>query len=163
MKEDAKHKVSFDEEGNLILKEKEKVARGKKSKASGSQFELRVRRDLEDKGFIVDKWTNNVDLEKNIVVPAKRKMGFLNKNMRFMTIGTGFPDFIAIQRLDDSEGIYKVIGVEVKMNGLLSKVEKEKCKWYLDKKIFSDILIASKEKEKNRVRVVYKEFSTKIP
>ena len=163
MKEDAKHKVSFDEEGNLILKEKEKVARGKKSKASGSQFELRVRRDLEDKGFIVDKWTNNVDLEKNIVVPAKRKMGFLNKNMRFMTIGTGFPDFSAIQRLDDSEGIYKVIGVEVKMNGLLSKVEKEKCKWYLDKKIFSDILIASKEKEKNRVRVVYKEFSTKIP
>jgi len=153
---EVKHKVAFDEHGNLILKEKEAVNRGKKSKARGGQFELRVRYDLEEKGFTVDKWTNNVDIEKGEIFPAKRKMGFLNKNMRFMTLGTGFPDFVAFQRLE--EGRYKVVGVEVKINGKLSKIEKEKCQWYLRNKIFSEVWLARKEKLNNRVRVVYEEI-----
>jgi len=33
--------------------------------------------------------------------------------------------------------------------------EKEKCAWYLEKEIFSEILIAGKIKKKNRVRVEY--------
>ena len=65
----------------------------------------------------------------------------------------GFPDFIAFQRKEN--GDYKVIGVEVKMNGTLSKIEKEKCAWYLKNKIFSEILIASKLKIKNRVHIEY--------
>jgi hypothetical protein len=73
-----------------------------------------------------------------------------------MTIGTGFPDFVCFERRGD---LYKVIGVEVKMNGNLSRVEKEKCKFYLDNGIFSEILVASKMKVKNRVRVEYVDVS----
>ena len=36
---------------------------GKKSRDAGMRFERKVRADLESKGWIVDKWTNNVDLE----------------------------------------------------------------------------------------------------
>ena len=72
--------------------------------------------------------------------------------MGVMTIGTGFPDFVCFQKRGD---LFKVIGVEVKMNGTLSRIEKEKCAWYLNNGIFSEILIANKVKEKNRVRVEY--------
>jgi len=156
---EAEHKVDFDAEGNLVLKKKVNVKRGGKSKAQGTQFELRVRHDLEDLGWTVDKWTNNLDLEipGGKIIPAKKKMGFINSNLRFMTLGTGFPDFVCFQ-LMDAAGVYKVIGVEVKMNGKLSRIEKDKCNWYLKNKTFSKILIASKVKEKNRVKVVYHEF-----
>ena len=39
----------------------DKRKQGKKNKASGSRFELKVRKDLESKGWIVAKWMNNVD------------------------------------------------------------------------------------------------------
>lgn len=152
-----KHKIDFDDKGNVVLKEKKKVVMGAKSRASGAAFELRVRKDLEEKGWTVDKWTNNIDLEKNEIIAAKRKMRFINQNMRFMALGTGFPDFVAFQ-LMDGEANYRVIGVEVKTNGTLSRVEKEKCRWYLERKTFNEILIAKKVKEKNRVKVVYNEF-----
>ena len=53
---------------------------------------------------------------------------------------------------------YEVIGVEAKSNGILDKVEKEKCKWLLENNIFSRILIAHKEKEGRKIKVVYEEF-----
>jgi len=152
-----KHKIDFDEKGNVILKEKKKVTMGAKSRAGGAAFELRVRKDLNEKGWTVDKWTNNIDLEKNELIAAKRKMRFINQNMRFMALGTGFPDFIAFQ-LMDGDANYRIVGVEVKMNGKLAKVEKEKCRWYLERKVFNEIWIASKVKEKNRVKVVYDKF-----
>lgn len=157
-RDEAVHKVEFDKDGNLILKKKEHVKRGGKSKAAGGQFELRVRHDLEKKGFIVDKWTNNIDLEvpEGKIIPAKKRMGFFGGKMRFMSLGTGFPDFICLQWVDSE--YYRVIGVEVKMNGKLSKIEKEKCRWYLSHNVFSEILIARKEKENNRVRIVYERF-----
>lgn len=157
MEEDVKHKIDFDEKGNVILKEKKKVTMGAKSRAGGAAFELRVRKDLNEKGWTVDKWTNNIDLEKNELIAAKRKMRFINQNMRFMALGTGFPDFIAFQ-LMDGDANYRIVGVEVKMNGKLAKVEKEKCRWYLERKVFNEIWIASKVKEKNRVKVVYDKF-----
>tara|TARA_Y100000310_G_scaffold113212_1_gene111734 strand:+ start:2926 stop:3429 length:504 start_codon:yes stop_codon:yes gene_type:complete len=150
---ESEYKASVDDKGNVILKKKSKIKSGKKSKASGGQFELRVRKDLENKGWIVDKWANNLDLDTSKVHPAKRKF---NPFSKVMTIGTGFPDFIAFQLLE--KGRYKIIGVEVKVNGNLSLEEKKKCKVYLDKKIFSEILIAKKKKEKNRVFVEYIEF-----
>ncbi len=147
---EVEHDIDFDDEGNVVLKKKVKVRMGSKSRAGGSQFEARVRKDLEEKGWVVDKWSNNVDLDEGKVVPCKRKFNPFNK---VMTIGTGFPDFVCFQLMEG--GRYKVIGVEVKMNGNLSRVEKEKCVWYLERKVFSEILVASKVKEKNRVRVVY--------
>jgi hypothetical protein len=149
------HKVVFDEKGNLVLKKKENIKRGGKSRSSGSQFELRVRKDLEGKGFFVDKWTNNFDLEAKKVVPAKRKFNPFNK---VMTIGTGFPDFVCFQRRGD---LFKVIGVEVKQNGTLSRIEKEKCVEYLQQGVFNEIWIASKTKEGRRIKVIYEDFVEK--
>ena len=134
-------------------KKKSKIKGGKKSRAAGSRFELRVRKDLEEKGRIVDKWSNNVDLEKNELVMAKRKF---NPFSKVMTIGTGFPDFITLKHVHDD--MYSVIGVEVKMNGLLSKEEKEKCAWLLKNKIFSKIWIAKEKREGNKIEVVYDDF-----
>ena len=134
---------------------------GSMSRAGGGQFELRVRKDLEDKGWVVDKWSNNVDLPQldskhqtgqGKLVPCKRKFNPFNK---VMTIGTGFPDFVCFDRRGD---LFEVIGVEVKMNGNLSREEKLKCCWLLERGIFSQILVASKVKEKNRVRVKYLDF-----
>jgi hypothetical protein len=147
-----------------VSKKKSKVKQGKKSKGAGGRFELKVRKDLEDKEWIVDKWSNNVDLSprddsgepEGKVIPAKRKF---NPFAKVMTIGTGFPDFIAFQHMGD--GKYKIIGVEVKMNGTLSKIEKEKCARYLKNKIFSEIWIAKKKKEGRRILVEYIDFLEK--
>jgi len=148
------YETIWDETGRIaIQKKKSEMKKGRESRASGAQFEARVRRDLEARGWIVDKWSNNLDEGK--IVPAKRVFRRFKANMGVMTIGTGFPDFIAFQKMGE---YYKVIGVEVKVNGLLSKEEKEKCVWYLDNKIFSEIMIAKKVKEKNKIRVEYNDF-----
>lgn len=145
---------SWDEKGIPISKEKVNIKRGRKAKAGGAQFELIVRRDLEEKGSVVDKWTNNIEFEtdadKKIIpstgklIPAKKHWKFnpFRKIMMPSAQGTGFPDFISIKHIHD--GVYSVIGVEVKMNGILSKEEKQKCAWYLKNKVFSEIWIAKK-------------------
>jgi hypothetical protein len=149
-------------------KESDKISknseRGKKSRAKGQRFELKVRQELENKmGWTVSKWTNTIDNEKNKIVPAKRKY---NPFSKVMTIGTGFPDFVCFKSVDkkeDEETIdgtlipnskkenekktYEVIGLEVKGNGYLDQIEKGMCLWYLKNKIFSRILIAKKAKE----------------
>jgi len=137
-------------------KKKSNVKKGKKSRAAGSRFELKVRRDLESKGRIVDKWSNNVDLDEGKLIIAKKKF---NPFSKVMTIGTGFPDFISIKQLH--EGAYSIIGVEVKMNGILSKIEKAKCKWLLENKIFGNILIARAKKNGRKIEVNYDDFEKK--
>ena len=78
------------------MNKKEYSKQGKKNRAAGVRFEAKVRAGLEDMGWIIDKWTNTVDYERdgNIgkVVPAKRKY---NPFKKVMVIGTGFPDFIS--------------------------------------------------------------------
>ena len=170
------------------------VKRGKKSRASGADFERRVRKDLEDKGWIVAKWTNNVEFEQHYDeigscgicwdsrevkrVPTIKEGKLIPSKHKFrgmgipMAIGTGFPDFIAyfiafkhtarhgeiIGSERKIEELYEVIGVEVKSNGYLKPEEKEKCKWLIENKIFSKILIASKHKIKNRIHIEYEEW-----
>lgn len=146
-------KTRFNEDGSIRFIKKEDADSGRKSKKGGGAFEARARKDLEEKGWIVDKWSNNLDLDTGLIHPAKRIFRKFNANMGVMTIGTGFPDFVCFQKMEN--GLFKVIGVEVKMNGTLSRIEKEKCAWYLENEIFSEILIAKKVKEKNRVRVEY--------
>lgn len=148
-------KASVGEDGRVVLKRKAKIKQGSKSRAAGASFELKVRKDLEEKGWTVDKWSNNVDLENSKVVPCKRVFKPIGMGRSVMTIGTGFPDFVCFDRRDD---LFEVIGVEVKMNGTLSREEKEKCCWLLENGVFGQILIASKVKEKNRVRVEYLDF-----
>ena len=139
-------------------KKKSEIKKGKKSRALGARFELKVRRDLENKGRIVDKWNNNIDLDEGKVVTAKRKY---NPFSKVMTIGTGFPDFISIKQIH--EGVHSIIGVEVKMNGVLSKIEKEKCAWYLQKGIFSQIWIAKAVREGRKINIEYIDFKERFP
>jgi len=191
-----------------------KQQQGKKNKKAGAEFEKRVRADLEKRDWVVDRWTNNIELHgdleganniwgcksviKGKIVPAKPKFMFNPKTRVRQLLGlhSGFPDFIAFRResqgmiimpentspeqLDEFAEKYsktnnqpsmvtnvqayrsqEIIGVEVKINGTLDKEEKEKCRWYLDRKVFSKILIAYKVKEGRRVVVKYKEFNAK--
>lgn len=101
----------------MVKKDPKKVARGKKSKAAGGNFELRTRKDLEMRGWIVSKWPNNLDIidtEKDgkvdeadgyeswkdglvgKIVPAKNKFRGIGIPM---AMGTGFPDFIAFRQI----------------------------------------------------------------
>jgi len=174
------------------MKDPKQIAKGKKNRASGVEFERRVRKDLEEKGWIVDKWGNNVEFDwrfKNEfkrgitggqllqgtakLIPAKRKWNNFTKTM--MMGSGGFPDFICFKRLkniidcevEDYElgitvnDIYGIIGIECKINGYLTKEEREKCQWLLDNQIFSKILIAEKTKVKNRIVIVYHNFKEK--
>lgn len=159
--------------------------RGKKNREAGQRFELKVRKDLESKGWVVDRWSNNVEFVKETIpqknspydkeiiigklIPAKSRFGLRT---------TGFPDFISfssdiftstsaektsplnVNMSDVIADKYDVIGVEVKSNGYLDKIEKEKCKWLLKNNIFSKILIASKGKVR-RGEIVYKEVKMK--
>jgi len=147
------YETSWDEKGIPKSKKKSEVKKGKKSKAKGARFERLVRKDLEDKGRIVDKWSNNVDLEEDKIIAAKKKF---NPFSKAMMLSSGFPDFISFKKI--SEGSYSVIGVEVKINGILSKIEKEKCRWYLERGIFSHIWIAKKAGEGRKIEIKYEDF-----
>ena len=185
--ENEEYETSWSEKGIPEQKKKSEIKKGKKSKGSGARFELKVRRDLESKGRIVDKWNNNVgmyDSEGNeiIIKSVDKKIKYFlaktKKEMKFENIifdkcviakkvfnpfkkiavpGAGFPDFISIKHV--YEGMYSVIGVEAKMNGILSKTEKEKCAWYLQNKIFSEIWIAKKGEKRGEIK--YDDFLEK--
>jgi len=193
-------------------KDPNKVKQGKRNKAQGAAFELRVRKDLEEKGWIVSKWQNQVELNGQKIgkqkgcgkifkkytykcgtyhnqegydyttlcpkckeaklIPAKTKWAGPG---RPMVLGSGFPDFVAFKTTwshpvltlelpnKETENIlaFSVIGVESKMTGELNKLEKQKCRWLLDNGIFSQILVASKQKIKNRIHVKYEDFTKK--
>lgn len=132
-----------------------KSAQGKKNRYSGIRFEARVRENLEKQGFFVSKWMNNIDLEKQKMIPSKRKY---NPFMKALSIGTGFPDFL-IFKISGDNSHYEVIGVEVKGNGYLDQEEKKKCEFYLKNKIFSKILIARKSKDRGKID--YTDFNEK--
>ena len=157
-----------------IVDESKRI-KGKKSRAAGLRFEKRVRQDLENKGWIVDKWTNNLDYpEENInlppeqrkdfkMIPAKPKFVFnpVMKRRIMMGNSSGFPDFIAFRRGDDFRNDRRgIIGVESKMDGRLDKLEKLKCTWLLENNVFREILIA--QKGEKRGEIVYKKFTIKF-
>lgn len=132
--------------------------RGKKARAAGSRFEIKVRQHLEGMGWIIGKWMNTVDYDKEgktgKLVPAKRKY---NPFFKVLGIGTGFPDFVAFKRTEEKN--YDIIGVEVKIQGYLDKIEKGMCHWLLENKIFSKILIAKRGKKRGEIE--YVDFSQK--
>jgi len=152
----------------------DKKAQGKKNREKGAAFELKVRKDLEKKGWIVDKWSNNVsdypegninlppeEREDRKLIPAKRKF---NPFKKVLGIGTGFPDFVILHPLKhlktiSGETYYKVFGVEVKSNGYIDPEEREKCKWLLENNIFARVVIAKKGKK--RGEIIYEDFNQK--
>jgi len=128
---------------------------GKRNRANGMAFELRVRKYLEQDGYFISKYPNNIDLENNKIFPAKRS--------RFGGVNQGFPDFIAWVPTgektccEEQMDTYVVIGFEAKSNGRLDKVEKAKAQWLLKNKVFSKFFIASKQKIKNRIHINFEE------
>lgn len=139
--------------------EEEKIdysKQGKKNRAAGGKFERIVRKDMESQGWILDKWTNNVDLIEKKIIPAKRKF---NPFLKILGIGTGFPDFIGIKMEKSKKK--EIIGVEVKKNGYLSQEEKAKCRFYLELGLFSKILIAKAIKKERKLNIEYIDFIEK--
>ena len=137
------------------MKDIKNIQRGKKARKDGADFERRVRKDLEEQGWNVDKWSNNVNLELNAIFPAKRKyLGFGKP----LVIGTGFPDFIGIRKNIPNKEFHSVIGIECKTNGRLDKEEKEKISRLLKNNVFSKIYVASKTKINNRIKIEYIEI-----
>lgn len=137
----------------------DKKKQGKRNRAAGKSFEKKVRDKLEMIGWTVAKWSNNVDLSKDKLVPVKPKYNPFTKSVVY--VGTGFPDYIAFALCPNNVvPLYDVMGVECKggnkSNKYLSATEKEKCKWLLDKKIFSRILIA--QKGEKRGEIIFEEF-----
>lgn len=147
------------------------VKRGKKSRKEGKDFEIRVRSNLVEKGWIVNRFDN--DVKEGKLVQAKTSWRRTPHGMFPMNLSPGMPDFVCFKLVtrvmtscflpgEEGEQLidkhYDVIAVECKITGTLDKLEKQKCQWYLDNHIFSRILIAYKTKEKNRIKVNYKEF-----
>jgi len=147
-----KYITSWDEKGIPSSKKVTEVVKGRKARKAGGDFELKVRKNLEEKGWIVSKWQNNIDLEEKKLIPAKRKF---NPFSKVMSIGTGFPDFIAFQLIGEKS--FNVIGVESKLNGTLSREEKEKCAFLLDKKILNEVWISKKNELGQIIYINFKE------
>ena len=140
---------------------------GKKNRKKGGDFERLVRKDLESKGYTVCKWSNNVECEKEDdvnnpgkkrykcikLMPAKHKFNPFNK---VMTLGTGFPDFIAFKAINGESG-FRIMGVEAKTNGYLDQEEKAKCRWLVKNNIFNILYVAKKEKIGGEIK--YEEFN----
>jgi len=141
------------------MKNLNKKEMGRISRKKGKRFEVLVRKNLETNGWFTVKWSNQVDLDKGLLVPAKSKFNpFLG---RVMSEGTGWPDFLAYRRVknnpEEKETI-ELIGVESKLRKYLDAEEKKKAKWLLEKRIFDKILIAYK---KGRGNIEYEEFTEK--
>jgi hypothetical protein len=139
------------------MKDPKKVKQGKKNRVSGADFERRVRANLEEYGWIVFKNNNNVvdDNGDKRYKQGKAKYNPFNKSL--MMNGQGFPDFLCLKHEVGNGQFRKVMAVECKSNGRLSKEEKEKCEWLLVNNIISRILIAKKVKEGRKIKVEYKD------
>ena len=128
-----------------------KKEQGKKNRISGQKFELFVRKNLEESGWIVIKNPNNVIDGK--FTQGKAKYNPFTK--RLMMNSGGFPDFICFRTDHDS---IIMMGVECKVRGYLDKEEKEKCDWLIKHNIFDGIWIAKKIKINNRIKTQYKKY-----
>ena len=54
------YKATVDDSGKVVLKKKSKIRRGSKARATGSNFELKVRKDLQRKDWTEPKTTPKI-------------------------------------------------------------------------------------------------------
>src|SRR3990167_9365083 len=123
-----KHKIAF--MGKVPETRIDFKKQGRINRRKGSEFERKVRADLESQRWNVLKNPNNVKDRKFTF--AKPKFNSFTKSL--MMNSSGFPDFICFENIND---LSKIIVVECKSNGNLSKEEKEKCAFLLEHNIFS--------------------------
>jgi hypothetical protein len=155
-------KISFHTKPPFVcqIKIENKRLMGKHSRAAGKRFELKVRADLESRGWIVFKNSNDVKFE-DFTTPDN-KYGGVGRHGKFvackpkfnpftkslMMNSGGFPDFILIKREIDNINLAifpmnVVQFVECKTNAMLDKAEKEKIEW-IKQSLKIPVLIASK-------------------
>ena len=137
-------------------------AQGKRNKAKGAKFEKKTREHYEEMGYMVTKFRNNIDLQTGEIIPAKN---FYIPG-RGNVMGSGFPDFVAFKIAEVGDRVlYEVLFIEAKLNGLLSKEEKEKLKILTE--LGHKILIAYEDDScDNNIRTrefIYTEGKEKIP
>lgn len=140
----------------------DRKTQGKKNREKGQRFEVKVRKELEKKGWIVDRWSNNVEIDGGELFISTHTTVKWPKLVParpgpFNLRTTGFPDFITFRvspYFDDDKVYHEVIGVECKSGGYLTKEEKEKCKWLIENNVFSKILIAKKGKKRGEIEYV---------
>ena len=141
--------------GKKVIAKHDWVKQGKKNRTSGRVFEAKVRGNLENMEWIVSKWMNTIDYERNNklgkIVPSKRKY---NPFLKTMVIGTGFPDFFCFKKAGPERKNYEIIAVEVRGNGYLDQIEKGMCRWLLENNIFPRILIAKKGKKRGEIEYI---------
>lgn len=131
----------------------DKKKQGRRNKINGSIFERKVREELESIGYVVAKWNNQVDLKMKRMVPSKHKYNFYTK---VMSLGSGFPDFIAFMPFEKGR---KIIGIECKIGKYLDDDEKMKCVWLLENGVFDAIYVAEKQYEGKKVKPMYVDFT----
>lgn len=135
----------------------ERQKRGRRSRASGKKFELKVRKSLESQGYFVCKWMNTVifdDKDNGTLVAAKSKFNpFLH---RTVSEGSGFPDFLAFKKGENNT--YKVLGVESKKAKYLDAKERAMANWLIKNNVFSKIYVAFPVQKGRRKQVVYQTF-----
>ena len=125
----------------------DKQKQGRTNRRKGAEFEKKVRKHLEERGWIVDKWTNNVkEVETNDgkLENIKRLKLVPARSNRFNSRSCGFPDFVCFKNLNLG---FKVMAVECKTRKYLDKEEKAKVQWYLENKIFGKIYVAYEDKK----------------
>jgi len=154
--------------GNFKVKSPDKVRMGKRSRAQGKLFEKKVEQDLEKKGWIVIKFSKQVNLELNKLENCKPRFNPFTRSVQMMS--GGFPDFICIggglnltlegRKVYPNKELWDVQLVESKMTGKLDKIEKEKCEWIIQN-LKIPIFIAKKIKDGRRIKVEYEEYVTK--
>ncbi len=91
---------------------------GKNNRRRGQNHEYKTRHHLEEQGYIVARWNNQIDLTTSppTIIQAKAT--------RFNRGTTGFPDFIALKPTNNPQHPYTIILIECKTNNTLSKIEK---------------------------------------
>jgi len=129
----------------------DKKKQGKRNRAKGGAFELRVRKDLEKQGYIALKNPLKYNITEQKLEHCKPKFNPITKSL--MMNSGGFPDLI---RWRPSFEVY-LEGVEVKTNGYLNPEEREMCRMLLKNYTLSKIYIASKDKRK----IIYEDFEVK--
>ena len=67
------------------MKTDSKSKRGRLARASGARFELKVRAELENDGWTVTKWMNNIEARK--IIPAKIFLSAIGSNSTNLTSG----------------------------------------------------------------------------
>ena len=125
-----------------MTKEEQKAA-GRKARRLGAKFERDTRKDMISKGWIVDKFTNNIDLDTQEIVQAKSN--------QFNSRSCGFPDFLMFRPILNR---YELIFVECKLHGRITKLEKQKLEFLRSRG--HKCYVAEQNDE--RKEIIYREF-----